>query len=263
LGKTAMNFNAIVKDQFNKQAANFDSWCTPKNLDYLKGFLEFVSISCQDTLLDVASGTGDFVVFSSDKVREATGVDISDKLIELSRNKKDELHLTNINFKIGDVENLPFEDNSFTVVTCKSSLHHMPRYEKVFAEMLRCCKRGGRVALCDIMTFDDKEIDDIFEAFEKLVDLSHYKTLRKTEFEELFHKNHIAISRTFQLQIEHTIPEYLTHAYQSDENLQAIKRLMDNAKNIQGIERFLDNTDRDMSEMKFRRQVFLISGVKQ
>jgi hypothetical protein len=79
----------------------------------------------------------------------------------------------------------------------------------------------------------------------------------------LFHKNHIAISRTFQLQIEHTIPEYLTHAYQSDENLQAIKRLMDNAKNIQGIERFLDNTDRDMSEMKFRRQVFLISGVKQ
>jgi Methylase involved in ubiquinone/menaquinone biosynthesis len=258
-----MNFNILVKDQFNKQAANFDSWCTPKNLDYLKGFAGFVSIAPEDTLLDVASGTGDFVVFSSDKVHEATGMDISDRLVGLSRDKKDQLHLTNIDFKIGDVENLPFEDNSFTVVTCKSSFHHMPRYEKVFAEMLRCCKHGGRVALCDIMAFDDQEIDDFFEAFEKLVDISHYKTLRKTEFEELFHKNHIAISRTFQLQVEHTILEYLTHAYQSDENLQAIKRLMDNAKNIQGIERFLDNVNKDMGEMKFRRQVFLISGVKQ
>jgi ubiquinone/menaquinone biosynthesis C-methylase UbiE len=262
LDKTAMNFNAVIKDQFNKQAVNFDSWCTPKNLEYLKGFSEFVSITCQDTLLDVASGTGDFVVFSSDKVKKATGIDISDRLVGLSRDKKDQLHLTNVDFKIGDVENLPFKNESFTVVTCKSSLHHMPRYEKVFAEMLRCCKHGGRVALCDIMAFDDPEIDNFFEAFEKLVDISHYKTLHKREFESLFLKNGIAISRTFQLQIEHTIPEYLTHAYQSDESLRSIERLLDKANNIRRIERFLDNT-KDMGEMKFRRQVFLISGVKQ
>ena len=232
-------------------------------MDYLKGFSNFVSITSDDTLLDVASGTGDFVVFSSDKVKNATGIDISDRLVGLSCDKKDQLHLTNIDFKIGDVEDLPFTDGSFTVVTCKSSLHHMPRYEKVFSEILRCCKRNGRVALCDIMAFDDPEIDDFFEKFEKLVDISHYKTLSKMEFESLFHKNHIGISRTFQLQIEHTIPEYLTHAYQSDESLRSIKRMLDNAKHLRGIERFLDNANEDMSEMKFRRQVFLISGVKQ
>ena len=64
-------------------------------------------------------------------------------MIECSIEKQTRKNLHNVEFKVGDVENLPFPDHSFSAVVCKSAFHHMPEYKRVFSEMLRCCTPDG------------------------------------------------------------------------------------------------------------------------
>jgi ubiquinone/menaquinone biosynthesis C-methylase UbiE len=257
-----MPSNDLVRNQFNLQAANFDSWNTPKNLEYLKGCALFFGLMPEDTLLDVACGTGDFTVFAAPSVKKAIGIDISERMIDLSLVKAEKSGLKNCTFKLGDVERLPFPDYSFSLVSCKSAFHHMPDYKSVFTEMVRCCEPGGRIALCDIAAYDDPAIDAFFERFEKLVDASHTKTLSKEAFYRLYHENGIAIVRTFELEIQYSVTEYLSHAMQSDEDRIKLAHLLGKAREIPGMRKFWNFLDGNVETMKFKRNVFLILGTR-
>jgi ubiquinone/menaquinone biosynthesis C-methylase UbiE len=257
-----MASNDRVRTQFNLQAANFDSWNTPKNLEYLKGFALFCGLIPEDTLLDVACGTGDFTVFAAPSVKKAVGIDISERMIDLSWEKAEKSGRKNCTFKLGDVERLPFPDYSFSLVACKSAFHHMPDYRKVFTELVRCCEPGGRIALCDIAAYKDPAINAFFERFEKLVDASHAKTLSKEAFNRLYHENGLAIVRTFELEIEYSVMEYLSHAAQSEEDLSKLTHLLKKARQIPGMEKFWNSLDGNIETMKFKRNVFLILGTR-
>jgi ubiquinone/menaquinone biosynthesis C-methylase UbiE len=258
-----MSFNALVKNQFNKQAAHFDAWSTPKNSEYLKGFSEFCGVSKDDSLLlDVACGTGDFAVYCAPFVKKAIGIDISDKMIELSRKKQHDLMAGNVSFQVGDVGHLPFGDYAFSLVTCKSAIHHMPQYRQVFSEMVRCCEPGGRVALCDIAAYDDPAIDCFFETFEKLVDRSHARTVSKRDFNRLFLENGLTIVRTFELEIQYTVGDYRSHAAQSEQDLLDLAGHLKSASSIKGIIDFLDATSGEMEKTSFKRKVYLVLGTR-
>jgi ubiquinone/menaquinone biosynthesis C-methylase UbiE len=257
-----MEFNSIVRDQFNKQASNFDKWDTPKNLEYLENFSRFVALAENDTLLDIASGTGDFVVYSAPKVKKAVGIDISDKMVQLSLEKQQRDNLTNIEFHIGDAEHLPFPSASFDLVVCKSSLHHMPQYERVFGEMLRCCTPSGRVALCDIMAYEEPIVDRFFEDFEKIVDISHVETLTKAEFFGLYRANNMEVLHTQEVEIHYTITEYLTHAIQSELNLLKLDHLLKQITKIDKMPQYWNCLNGNQDVMTFTRKVFLIVGKK-
>jgi ubiquinone/menaquinone biosynthesis C-methylase UbiE len=257
-----MPSNDLVRNQFNLQAANFDSWSTPKNLEYLKGCALFCGLMPEDTLLDVACGTGDFTVFAAPSVKKAVGIDISERMIDRSWEKAEKSGLKNCTFKLGDVERIPFPDYSFSLVSCKSAFHHMPDYRNVFSEMVRCCEPGGRVALCDIAAYDDPAIDAFFERFEKLVDASHTKTLSKEAFNRLYHENGLAIVRTFELEIQYSVREYLSHAVQSDEDRRKLEQLYATAREIPEIDTFWKSTGGNTEDTTFKRNVFLILGTR-
>ena len=82
--KFPMN-NNHVKEQFNRQADKYASSTIGKNDSNLSNYFDFCQLKAGDRLLDVACGTGEFVIYSAPKVREARGVDISDREIEISR----------------------------------------------------------------------------------------------------------------------------------------------------------------------------------
>ena len=255
-----MDNNSIVRERFNQQAENLDSRQTAKNVEYLQGFCEFMALSDNVAVLDVASGTGDFVMFASRIARRAVGVDISENMVRLSNRKAAVIGSTNTVFRQGDVERLPFADHSFRVVACKSAFHHIPEYERVFAEMMRCCQPGGRIVRCDTVAYKEPAVDTFFERFELLVDRSHARTLSGSDFHELYDSNHIPVERTYELDIEYSIAEYLTHAKQNPEDLPKLDQLVEDADDIAGMAGYWNRLDGDRNTMRFRRKVYLIVG---
>ena len=145
--------NQIIKQQFNKQAQKFSNWNITQNQEYLEAYFGFCEIQPHETLLDVACGPGEFPVFCAKRMKKTVGIDISDKEIEIGRKYAIENNLVNVEFYCDNVEKLPFDDGIFDIVTCKSAYHHFTKTKKVFKEMVRCAKKGGRVSIQDICAY--------------------------------------------------------------------------------------------------------------
>ncbi len=104
------------------------------------------NIGSQDHILDVACGTGNTAITARRKGSKVTGVDITSEMLTLAKVEADLAEAEDIEWKEGNVEDLPFEDESFDTVL--SSFGHMfsPKPEIAIKEMLRVTKSGGRVA---------------------------------------------------------------------------------------------------------------------
>jgi SAM-dependent methyltransferase len=92
-------------------------------------------------LLDVASGPGTLAAEAAVRGARPIGVDLSPQMIELAQ----QLYPT-IEFRVADVEHLPFADRTFDAVVCAFGLGHFPRPELAVAECVRTLSPGGRIA---------------------------------------------------------------------------------------------------------------------
>ena len=100
-------------------------------------------------VLDLASGVGDPSLFVAEAVGPSGHVvatDLGPGMIGLADEVARARSLRNIEFRVANVEALPFPDESFDVVTCRFGVMFFPDQLKAFRECLRVLKRGGRVA---------------------------------------------------------------------------------------------------------------------
>lgn len=253
------DIHEIVKRQFDQQAQKFSDWSVTKNIEYQKAYFDFCGISSQDTVLDFACGTGEYAIFAARKVKYVHGVDISKGMIETARKQAAQANVQNISFLCHPVEQTPFKDGSFSLVFCRSAFHHFQDYEGIFDEMIRCCHRGGRISIQDIVAYADERIDRFFEEFERAVDVSHHKTLGKEYIQSLYDRRNIEIRNIFEIEIELNLQEYLGHAQQSEENKRKLSNLLEKGLDDPDISKyFIDNN----GDLFFKRGVFLILGQK-
>jgi demethylmenaquinone methyltransferase/2-methoxy-6-polyprenyl-1,4-benzoquinol methylase len=103
------------------------------------------------TILDVATGTGDFAVetlrLNPEKV---IGVDISEGMLEVGRKKmKAKGYHQVIELRAGDSERLPFEENKFDAVIVAFGVRNFENLEKGLSEMYRVLKPGGRMVVLE------------------------------------------------------------------------------------------------------------------
>jgi ubiquinone/menaquinone biosynthesis C-methylase UbiE len=256
-----MNSKEIVKRQFDIQAQNFSNWSVTKNEEYMQAYFEFIGMEKEDELLDVACGTGDFPVFCARRIKGVHGIDISDGMIDLAHKLARSNGLFNIAFECHDVEHIPCASNSFSVVACRSAFHHMENCSAVFKEMLRCCRSNGRLAVQDIMAYDDPKVNSFFESLEREIDLSHIATLHRDEFVDLFNQNEVEVIRSLVVEVELNFREYLGHANQSARSLEKIRDLLEDGLSERDISRFLYMNEDE--ELVFKRAVFLVLGQKR
>lgn len=102
-------------------------------------------------ILDIATGTGDFAIESSNlKPKKIYGVDISEGMLDVGRKKITSKKLENvIEMQLGDSENLSFEDNFFDAVTVAFGVRNYENLKLGLSEMLRVMKPGGHVVIIE------------------------------------------------------------------------------------------------------------------
>ena len=133
-----------------------------------KKFIDQIKIKKNDQVLDIATGTGDIAIKIVKKYPvEVVGLDYSPKMIEQAKKKKKSMELENLDFIVGDAENLPFEDESFDVITISFGLRNLGFYSKAFEEFFRVLKPGGALHILEFFPSERTFFSMIFSFYFK------------------------------------------------------------------------------------------------
>jgi len=148
-----------------------------------KFVLEFLLRDNPQNILDLSCGDGRTAEQVSRLLPQSkiTGIDISDKSIAHAKSRD----VKSANFVVGEVDDLPFEDDSFDCIYSINSFHHYPEPEKSFAEMVRVLKTGGKLYLADIYLWS--VVRQIINAFLPYGNKGDYKIHSKQEFLKMAH----------------------------------------------------------------------------
>jgi len=144
-----------VLDRFNKWALTYDTSILQKLMfeDSHKKFINEIkpTSSMKVLVLDMACGTGNFsfrLAKCSNQI-EVKGIDYSSKMIDIANKKLAISNLSNIEFKQGSVNNIPYANNLFDIVVCSNAFHHFQNQQKALNEMYRVLKINGKLLIID------------------------------------------------------------------------------------------------------------------
>ena len=182
--KTAEELKNIVKEKYGEIAlqdkgTNSSSCCgatTPSNKVYsimmddytdVEGYnkdadlglgcglpTQFAQIAQGDTVIDLGSGAGNDCFVARHETGESgkvIGIDFTEAMINKARINADKMGYNNVEFRFGDIDNMPLADNMADVIVSNCVLNLVPDKEKVIKEIYRVLKPGGHFSISDIV----------------------------------------------------------------------------------------------------------------
>jgi ubiquinone/menaquinone biosynthesis C-methylase UbiE len=147
--KLQINESKASGFDFDLIADSYDSWYAGRRgamYDRLekKAIIRYLPPHAKgEKLLEVGCGTGHWSRFFSEYGFEVTGVDVSQRMIDIAKSK----NVSDASFQVADSHSLPFADETFDITASVTTLEFVRDAEVVLREMVRCTRKSGRILL--------------------------------------------------------------------------------------------------------------------
>jgi ubiquinone/menaquinone biosynthesis C-methylase UbiE len=237
-----LSHRALIVDQFERQAAIFARAPALHNAEILSLLVEAAEPRADDETLDVACGPGTIVAAFAPRVRRAVGLDATEAMLAQARDLTIERKLTNVDWQLGDVYHMPFPDFAFDIVSCRFAFHHFQEPERAFAEMIRVCRVGGRIVLCDAVASEHPEKAAAFNRMERHRDPSTIEFRPLAFLTRLFAEANLAIVKTVAFQVPAEIERMIASSFPAGGDREKLRAMIE------------DSIDGDTMAMNVRRE---------
>jgi arsenite methyltransferase len=151
----SQNKKVIAYSMINDDYSKLDGYVAEADLNLGCGLpTEFAGIKEGDTVIDLGSGAGNDVFIARSIVGESgkvIGLDFTDEMLLKANKNNEKLGYKNVEFKLGEIEQMPFEDNLADVVVSNCVLNLVPDKQKAFSEIYRILKPGAHFCVSDIV----------------------------------------------------------------------------------------------------------------
>lgn len=184
---------------------------------------EYAHIEEGHTVVDLGSGAGNdcFVARKlTGETGRVIGLDMTEKMVDKARKNASKLGYTNVAFVMGDIEDMPLEDDLADVVVSNCVLNLVPDKAKAFGETCRIIKPGGHFSISDVVTKGElpESLQEDAEMYAGCVagaiDLKDYlEIIRQAGFHNV----------TIQKQKEIALPDEILEKYMSKEEIRNFK----------------------------------------
>ncbi len=239
--------NDVIRESFTTQAQAFaaNPWVTDE--ERIRRLVAAAHLTGTERVLDIATGPGYIAEAFASAAREVVGVDLTDAMLAIAKERTQQRGVYNISFRAADAQNLPFESGAFDVVVCRLALHHLEQPLRVLREMARVCRAGGTVLVEDIYASEHPERAAYQDRWEILRDSSHVRTLPLSELLQLFRDAGLetdAVTTADNLTPE--VERWLATTKAPPERAAEVRRLLeeDHAHDLSGTRPFQDATGR-------------------
>ncbi len=159
---------AVVKKRQDRMRSFFDSMAGRLGKDYVPGKSwkslaeALLRLMPPMTIADLGAGDGSFALLLSQQARRVIAVDSSARMLEVGREQAARHGIDNVEFRQGDMEELPIEDAAVDVVFFSQSLHHALHPERAVNEASRILRPGGRIVILDLAKHRFEEARELY-----------------------------------------------------------------------------------------------------
>ncbi|HEU0120369.1 MAG TPA: metalloregulator ArsR/SmtB family transcription factor [Bryobacteraceae bacterium] len=158
----------ILKKRKDRVRSYFDELAGRFGRDYVpgrswKGLAEMmIKLLPPMRIADIGSGEGTLSLLLAQRAEHVIGIDNSEKMVEYAAGAARRSGMRNVEFRLGDIEELPLPDASVDLALFSQSLHHALHPQKAVQEGARILRPGGRIVILDLQRHGFEEARELY-----------------------------------------------------------------------------------------------------
>lgn len=175
----------FIEEYFNSIAGRLGkNYCPGRSWEGIGHFL--LRLTPHINIVDLGAGEGMIAQLLAQRAKSVTCIDSSRRMVEVGTALAKKNGLTNLTYKVGDIEEVPLPDNSFELAFLSQALHHARHPSRAVAEAFRILKPGGQLIILDLKEHTFEKAHELYaDIWLGFTENALYGFLKRAGFEKV------------------------------------------------------------------------------